>query len=402
MLKDVPVEQSDEENADGDETATNDGYLNGCEGAGEGDYVAGKWGRYLRAPDLYFEIMERFNSRFVPLGELVDIRFGVKTGCDAFFMPKDVTDLVLAQYMDEKEFRKAVGVARAAATSGDVRIVEDGAGTYHPVEPTFLQPEMHTLRDHRRLVVRAKEMERVLLTVSAPLSAIKGTHAYRYVKYGEGMTYTSRKSKAVPVPLRPTCATRDAWFDLRLGPNRGFAFWPMAHHYRHVIPANPDGIVCNHRMFDLLRADLNKAQCSLLVAVLNSTWIGLAKTFYGRYTGTEGSLDTEVIDVELIDVPDPRCATPEVAARVLAAFRRMGTRDIGRMVEDTLIECHTYARALEVASRPLKLPDELTQTDRRELDDAVFELLGVANAKDAPVWLIVSTKRRRATSAMCV
>ena len=107
-------------------------------------------------------------------------------------------------------------------------------------------------------------MERVLLTVSAPLSAIKGTHAYRYVKYGEGMTYASKKSKAVPVPQRPTCAARDAWFDLRLGSNRGFAFWPMAHHYRHVIPANPDGIVCNHRMFDLLLADLNKRNAKCL------------------------------------------------------------------------------------------------------------------------------------------
>ena len=118
------------------------------------------------------------------------------------------------------------------------------------------------------------------------------------------------------------------------------------------------------------------------MAVLNSTWIGLAKTFYGRYTGTEGSLDTEVIDVELIDVPDPRCATPKVAARVLAAFRRMGKRDIGRMVEDRLIDCHTYERALEVAKRPITLPDELQQSDRRELDDAVFELLGVTNPKE--------------------
>ena len=55
------------------------------------DYVAGKWGRYLRAPDLYFEIMNRFREKFVPLGKLSKIRFGVKTGCDDFFMPRDVT-----------------------------------------------------------------------------------------------------------------------------------------------------------------------------------------------------------------------------------------------------------------------------------------------------------------------
>lgn len=378
VLMDSPLDESDAEAEDDLKPVANGGHLIKV----DGDYVAGKWGRYLRAPDLYFEIMERFRQRFVPLGQLVEIRFGVKTGCDAFFMPKDVTELVLAEYKDDKEFRKAVGIARKDVLAGSVRIIKDGAGTYHPIEPEFLQPEMHTLRDHRRLFARARQMDRVLLTVSAPLASIKGTHAYRYVKYGEQMTYASKKSKAVPVPQRSTCAARDAWFDLRLGPNRGFAFWPMAHHYRHVIPANPDGVVCNHRMFDLLRADLSKKQCNVLVAVLNSTWIGLAKTFYGRYTGTEGSLDTEVIDVELIDVPDPRCATPEIAARVLNAFQRMGKRDIGRMVGDPLIECHTYERALELAKRPIKLPDELKQPDRRDLDDAVFELLGVTDPKE--------------------
>lgn len=37
---------------------------------------------------------------------------------------------------------------------------------------------------------------------------------------------------------------------------------------------------------------------------------------------------------------------------------------------------------MEIASRPVTLPEELTQPDRRELDDAVFELLGVTDAKE--------------------
>jgi hypothetical protein len=56
-------------------------------------------------------------------------------------------------------------------------------------------------------------------------------------------------------------------------------------------------------------------------------------------------LDTEVIDVELIDVPDPRCATSDVASRLLKAFKSMCKRDIGRMAEEALIDCHTYERA---------------------------------------------------------
>src|SRR5262249_22901972 len=95
-----------------------------------------------------------------------------------------------------------------------------------------------------------------------------------------------------------------------------------------------------------------------------------------------GSLDTEVIDVELIDLPDPRGVSPDIAPRVLGAFKSMWKREIGRLVEDSLIDCHTYERALELAKRPVTLPQELTQSDRRDLDDAVFELLGVADAKE--------------------
>ena len=36
--------------------------------------------------------------------------------------------------------------------------------------------------------------------------------------------------------------------------------------------------------------------------MLNSTLVGLIKTFYGRFAGTEGNLKTEVLDVNLIDI----------------------------------------------------------------------------------------------------
>jgi methylase of polypeptide subunit release factors len=42
-----------------------------------GSYRAGKWGRYLRAPDFYFEIMRRFGDKLVPLGDITEIRRGI-------------------------------------------------------------------------------------------------------------------------------------------------------------------------------------------------------------------------------------------------------------------------------------------------------------------------------------
>jgi hypothetical protein len=56
-----------------------------------GEYAGGKWGIYLRAPDIFFKLLDRCGSRLVPLGQLAEIRFGVKSGADDFFFVQDVT-----------------------------------------------------------------------------------------------------------------------------------------------------------------------------------------------------------------------------------------------------------------------------------------------------------------------
>jgi hypothetical protein len=45
------------------------------------------------------------------------------------------------------------------------------------------------------------------------------------------------------------------------------------------------------------------------------------------------------------------------------------------------MDCHTALEVREAAKLPLGLPLELQREDRRKLDDAVFELLGVQNSR---------------------
>ena len=159
----------------------------------------------------------------------------------------------------------------------------------------------------------------------------------------------------------------------------GFAFWPKAQQYRHIIPSNPQRIIGNCNLYDLAPRDLKGRDEAVLVGVMNSTLVGLFKTFCGRYAGTEGNLKTEVVDVNLLDVPDPRSVPEAVADRIIDAVNQMSKREVGRLVDESLMECRTYERAMELAARALQLSAELRQPDRRELDDAVFELLGVAS-----------------------
>ena len=336
-------------------------------------------------PDLYFEVMRRFGDRFVPLGEIADVRFGVKTGCDAFFMPRDITAQCLAAHSTDREFRRnAGGAPRKEVESGKLRIVKAGDGSVHPIEAEYLVPELHSPMEVDRPVVRVDDLRRVVLLVSEPLHNLKGRSpwVWRYLSYGMTATFPSRKSQPTPLPERPTCACASPWYDLTALVRPGIAFWPMAQQYRHIIPGNPGTLVCNHRFFDVRDVDLSASERTALVAVLNSTVVGLWKNFYGRYTGTEGSLDTEVVDVRLVEVPNPKGVSRQLTRRFATALGRMGKREVGRLVEEQLMDCHTPERARRIATGPAVLPHELRQHDRRDLDDAVFELLGVCDSAE--------------------
>jgi multidrug efflux pump subunit AcrB len=51
-----------------------------------GKYEGNKWGgKYLRAPDIFFTILEKGKGKLVRLGDIADVRRGFTTGCNEFF-----------------------------------------------------------------------------------------------------------------------------------------------------------------------------------------------------------------------------------------------------------------------------------------------------------------------------
>ena len=60
----------------------------------------------------------------------------------------------------------------------------------------------------------------------------------------------------------------------------------------------------------------------------------------------------------------------------------MMRRDVTHLVEEALLQCHSEEAMREILLNEAKLPAELRQEDRRELDDCVFELIGVTNKQE--------------------
>ena len=314
------------------------------------EYPGGKWGQHVRGPNSWFELMERARTRLAPLHELALVRFGFKTGADRFFCVRDVTQRHLDDIRDPRAFLDRWGISRKDTRR--VRIVRDGVGVEHLVERRYLEPELHSLMEVRRAVVRKGDVGRMVVSASVPRSRLRGTHFADYVAYAEGQGWHAGSTIASRARTRP-------WYDLGLRPKseRADMFWPMAQQYRHVVPVNKDSLPANHNLFDLWAVD--SGQTNLLWATLNSTVTVLSKHQFGRAAGIEGNLKTEVVDVNMMLVPDIRTASPEAAARAVDACERMSRRNAMRF-----------------------LYEEFALDDRRDLDDAVLEILGIQDADE--------------------
>jgi hypothetical protein len=245
------------------------------------DYGGGKWGRYLRAPDFYFEIMREYGQRFARSGNIAAIKYGILSGCDAFFMPRNVSAKLLTENPSEAEWRVLPLMKRCRRSEvedGEVVVVQCGDGTLHPIESQFVRPEVHSLMQVDRPTVTPEQLDRVVLWVDQELEEIKGTYPHHFIKWGSKQTFASKKSKTVPVPEREGCAGRPVWYDLT-GRATGIGFWPMAQQYRHIIPANPDSLVCNHNLFAMHPLNIDALATRALMPILNSTLVAFVKPF---------------------------------------------------------------------------------------------------------------------------
>ncbi len=314
------------------------------------EYPGGKWGQHVRGPNSWFELMERARTRLAPLHELAKIRRGFTSGADRFFCVRDVTQRHLDDIRDPQAFLDRWGISRKDTRR--VRIVRDGMNVEHLVERRYLEPELHSLMEVKRAVVRESDVGRMVVNAAVPRARLRGTHFADYVAYAEGQGWHAGSTIASRASTRP-------WYDLRLRPKpeRADLFWPKAQQYRHVVPLNSGRLVCKDRLYDLW---VNPPVDSrLLWATLNSTIVMISKHQFGRGAGIEGNLDTHVMDVNITLVPDVRQASEEAAARAVDACERMSRRDAKRF-----------------------LYEEFALDDRRDLDDAVLEILGFENANE--------------------
>ena len=116
----------------------------------DGDYYGGKWGIHLRAPDLWFELLDDLWGQVYALGRYCRSPLrGQKRQRQLLFPHRSPATQCLAAHADPTEFEAAYGVPRQEVASGQVKLVRcgEGRGEIRPIEAKYLEPEVHNLME---------------------------------------------------------------------------------------------------------------------------------------------------------------------------------------------------------------------------------------------------------------
>ncbi|MEW6504845.1 MAG: DNA methyltransferase [Chloroflexota bacterium] len=307
-----------------------------AEGSDNGTYVGDKWGgKYLRAPDIFFTILEKGKGKLVRLGDIAEVRRGFTTGANEFF------------YLEPLGPGSRPGLVR----------VRNGAGWEGEIEEEFLKPVIKSPRECRTIVIRPEDLHYRIFMCPKSKEELKGTKALAYIEWGERQGYHKRS----------TLRSRRRWWDLgeRVP---GLCLWPMIHNDRLAVLLNSSSVYVDHNFFEITPHTADN-----YVASLFSVLAVLIRELYGRSNLGEGALKTEGIDIQRFHSVVVRC---DISIKKLMEKSR---------IQSIFTECGIDPESgVPIAEQePNPLPD------RKALDDIVFDALGLTEEERKEVYRAV-------------
>jgi len=255
-------------------------------------YTGNKWGgKYLRAPEIYWTILEKGKDKLARLGDVAIPRFGLKTGTNEFF------------YFETAQ----------PSSRGMMQVTSEG-GWQGEIERKYL----------RRVLRSPRECYSITILNSAGAWAfwcqdernqLRGTAALDYIRYGEKQGFHEVSS----------VQGRRNWYSLP-AQQRADLFWPRAFFERFMSYLAPTDMVASDRFFviDARGTEHLKIFMNTLMPYL---WVEM----FGLQVN-HGGVDTKVVLIEDIAVPRKLEITPAIQ-RMFDALAKRPISLIGDEIE---------------------------------------------------------------------
>ncbi|MFH0930674.1 MAG: hypothetical protein V1890_01885 [Candidatus Zixiibacteriota bacterium] len=302
--------------------------------ATEQKYVGAKWGKYLRAPQIFFKILEKGKGKLVPLKQVAKVRFGIKTGANEFF------------YLTEEEIKQK-GIEKEFWMHKDKK--RNWVPNYVIKSP----------RECKSIVVNRKDLKYRVLLIHKDKNDLKGLRVLKYIEDGERKKFHKR----------PTCESRERWYEL---PEiTDYILCMMSINNRHIFWLNTEGCFIDARLYGIKSKKISER---ILTFILNSSLTCLLVELYGRLNLGEGALDVKVYEYANIVIPNPRLVG-DGRSKILKEFL---SSKIGSVFEEL------------GASSPEEVSLDKVKPERRELDKIIMgEILGLTDEEQLEVYKAV-------------
>ena len=308
----------------------------------EGKYIGAKWGKYLRAPDIFFKIMEKGKDKFIPLKEIADVRRGFTTGANEFF------------YLTEEDIKR------------------------RGIEKEYIQPIIFSLKEIHTYELNPKDLSKYVIICNKDKKLLKGTKLLKYIEYGEDRDYYKK----------PTCKSRKPWYSLGKEWKYAPIIFPAKVGERMPVFLNKN-IFEDKKLYGIIPH--KKSQNLLIASLLNSTISRLFIEFRCRQlTGSQAIADIDVIVVENLNIPDINKIPENTKKKLVSSFKKLSLTT----AESIFKEIGKDIKHVELKS---------VKKERRELDKIVLEdILGLSESEQLNLYCavveVVSTRLYKANS----
>jgi hypothetical protein len=290
-------------------------------------YIGNKWGgKYLRAPDIFFTILEK--GKLVRLGDIAEVRRGFTTGANEFFYLEPTGKPAPAGYLH----------------------VRNGAGWEGEIEEEFLKPILKSAKDSDTILIDPAKLRTRLFLCHASKAELSGTRALEYIRWGESKAFDKK----------PSVQGRRCWYDVGHKEPADAIVLRRIGERMPVFEAN--GVLEDCVLFGISRL-YSSLNLHAFLAALNATWTRLYIELMTRQlTGAQAVADTNVYLVKEVPIFDFRLISGSTLEDFLRAYRQMRVRPC------------------------VSIFTEKDAPDRRALDEVVFDVLGLTVGEREAVY----------------
>jgi hypothetical protein len=243
------------------------------------EYVGSKWGKYIRAPEIFFKILNK-NKDIMFLKNIAKIQYGHITGCDDFFL------------LTKEEIKKK------------------------KIHQKYLKPIIASPKDHPSILIESTN--KYVLSINEKDNIDR--ELKNYIKEGENKGYDKLS----------TLASKEIWYKLELSNNAPILLMKDIFQ-RFIAFYNPERFYIKDRFYGVF--PLKDEYLLPLVGYLNSTVVILFLEILGRTGLGQGALDIHISEISDLAVP-VNLFKEEIRSKLVKCINVISRREIKSIFEE--------------------------------------------------------------------